>query len=132
MNARPADRLAIAVAQRFDVILIDLKLPDGDGCVFVPQLAGATRRGRTPVVAVSAHALAADQQRAFDVGRALGEHVADELVLGAFRVERAEEDDGHGWFSVFGFRFSVAAGRGPLAIVQLAPGLGEASPPRPR
>ena len=46
--------VAIAAAQRFDVILIDLKLPDGDGCVFVPQLAGVTRRRRTPVVAVSA------------------------------------------------------------------------------
>jgi CheY-like chemotaxis protein len=63
-----AQAVAIAAAQRFDVILIDLKLPDGDGCVFVPQLAGATRRRRTPVVAVSAHALAADQQRALDVG----------------------------------------------------------------
>ena len=63
-----AQAVAIAAAQRFDVILIDLKLPDGDGCGFVPQLAGVTRRPRTPVVAVSAHALAADQQRALDVG----------------------------------------------------------------
>ena len=51
-----------------DLVLLDFKLPDGDGCVFVPQLAAATRRRRTPVVAVSAHALAADQQRALDVG----------------------------------------------------------------
>ena len=63
-----AEAIAMARTRRFDVILVDLKLPDGDGCIFVPQLAGATGRGRTPVIAVSAHALAADQQRALDVG----------------------------------------------------------------
>jgi CheY-like chemotaxis protein len=53
----------------FDVILLDLRLPDGDGCAFVPRLlSSAGGRADTPVIAVSAHALAADQQRALDVG----------------------------------------------------------------
>src|SRR5262245_22917563 len=63
------EAVAISRLQPFDVILIDLKLPDGDGCAFVPQLGSGVRGGRrAPVIAVSAHALAVDQQRALDVG----------------------------------------------------------------
>jgi CheY-like chemotaxis protein len=61
------EAVAIARERPFDVILMDLKLPDGDGCAFVPRLAAAGS-GSPPVIAVSAHALAADQQRALDVG----------------------------------------------------------------
>jgi CheY-like chemotaxis protein len=60
--------VAIASEEPFDVILMDLKLPDGDGCTFVPRLAAATGGGRARVIAVSAHALAVDQQRALEVG----------------------------------------------------------------
>ena len=64
-----ADAVAMSRLQPFDVFLIDLKLPDGDGCAFVPQLAsGAWGERPAPVIAVSAHALAVDQQRALDVG----------------------------------------------------------------
>jgi CheY-like chemotaxis protein len=64
-----AEAVRMARTRPFDVILLDLKLPDGDGCAFVPKL-GPTVAGnaRAPVIAVSAHALAVDQQRAFDVG----------------------------------------------------------------
>jgi two-component system cell cycle response regulator DivK len=64
-----AEAVAISRLRPFDVILIDLKLPDGDGCAFVPQLAsGIWDEPRAPVIAVSAHALAVEQQRALDVG----------------------------------------------------------------
>ena len=63
-----AEAVDIAGRQRFDVILMDLKLPDGDGCIFVPRLSAAVSNDPVPVIAVSAHALAADQQRALDVG----------------------------------------------------------------
>jgi CheY-like chemotaxis protein len=64
-----AEAVAMSRLQSFDVILIDLKLPDGDGCAFVPRLAGGIPGGRRPpVIAVSAHALAVDQQRALEVG----------------------------------------------------------------
>ena len=64
-----AEAVTIATGRPFDVILMDLKLPDGDGCAFVPQLAAAAEgHQRPPVIAVSAHALAVDQQRALDVG----------------------------------------------------------------
>jgi len=60
--------VAFASGEPFDVILMDLKLPDGDGCAFVPRLAAATGGGGPRVIAVSAHALAVDQQRALEVG----------------------------------------------------------------
>jgi two-component system, cell cycle response regulator DivK len=64
-----AEAVAMARSRQFDVILLDLKLPDGDGCAFVPKLSPPmTGLARAPVIAVSAHALAADQQRALDVG----------------------------------------------------------------
>ena len=63
-----AEGVAIASQEPFDVILMDLKLPDGDGCAFVPRLATATGGGSARVIAVSAHALAVDQQRALEVG----------------------------------------------------------------
>ena len=62
-----AEGVSLAHASRFDLILLDLRLPDGDGCDFVPSLEPGAP-GATPVVAVSAHALAADRVRAIEVG----------------------------------------------------------------
>jgi len=53
---------------RFDLILLDLRLPDGDGCDFVPGLVPPGEPEPTRVIAVSAHALAADRARAIEVG----------------------------------------------------------------
>jgi len=53
-----------ATANGYDVILLDLRLPDGDGCDFAQQFSPSG----APVIAVSAHALAADHQRALEVG----------------------------------------------------------------
>jgi CheY-like chemotaxis protein len=63
-----AEGVALAGASRYDLILLDLRLPDGDGCDFVPSLVPAHPSARTPVIAVSAHALAADRARAIEVG----------------------------------------------------------------
>ena len=59
---------ALARANRYDLVLLDLRLPDGDGCDFVPGLVSPDRPDSTPVIAVSAHALAADRSRAIEVG----------------------------------------------------------------
>ena len=48
----------------YDVILLDLRLPDGDGCDFAQQFGTPD----VPVIAVSAHALATDHRRAIEVG----------------------------------------------------------------
>jgi two-component system cell cycle response regulator DivK len=85
--------VALAHASHFDLILLDLRLPDGDGCDFVPSL-NAAAQGATPVVAVSAHALAADRVRAIEVGcRAFIEKPIDVTTF----AERIEElGDGAG------------------------------------
>ena len=60
--------VTLARGSRFDLILLDLRLPDGDGCDFVRGLAPTGEGAPTPVIAVSAHALAADRARAIEVG----------------------------------------------------------------
>ena len=80
--------VALAHANRFDLILLDLRLPDGDGCDFVPGLVPAGTANPTPVIAVSAHALAADRVRAIEVGcRAFIEKPIDVTTFG----DRIEE-----------------------------------------
>ena len=63
-----AEGVALAQESHYDLILLDLRLPDGDGCDFVTGLAPAGEPHATPIVAVSAHALAADRTRAIEVG----------------------------------------------------------------
>ncbi len=59
--------VALARQSSYDLILLDLRLPDGDGCEFVLDLQAAGNPP-PPIVAVSAHALAADRERAIEVG----------------------------------------------------------------
>jgi two-component system, cell cycle response regulator DivK len=63
-----AQGVALARTAEYDLILLDLRLPDGDGCDFVPGLVPAGVANPAPVIAVSAHALAADRVRAIEVG----------------------------------------------------------------
>jgi CheY-like chemotaxis protein len=60
--------VTLAHDSRFDLILLDLRLPDGDGCDFVPGLVPDGQPDPIPIIAVSAHALAADRVRAIEVG----------------------------------------------------------------
>jgi CheY-like chemotaxis protein len=60
--------VALARASRYDLVLLDLRLPDGDGCDFVPGLVPPGEPDPVPVIAVSAHALAADRARAIEIG----------------------------------------------------------------
>ncbi len=80
--------IALAGGSRYDLILLDLRLPDGDGCDFVPGLMGTDAGQATPIVAVSAHALAADRARAIEVGcRAFIEKPIDVTTF-ADRIEQ--------------------------------------------
>ncbi len=82
-----ADGVTAARAGTYDLILLDLRLPDGDGCEFVPDLLTTVRNGRPPIIAVSAHALAADRERSIQVGcRAFIEKPIDVATF-AERVE---------------------------------------------
>lgn len=60
--------VACARQSAFDLILLDLRLPDGDGTEFAPDLLGSQPGTPPPMIAVSAHALAADRDRAIGVG----------------------------------------------------------------
>lgn len=87
-----AEGLALGAGPGFDVILLDLRLPDGDGCDFVdPLLAQSPSAGR-PIIAVSAHALPADRERAIAVG-CCG-FIEKPITTSAF-VERVEQLAGH-------------------------------------
>jgi two-component system cell cycle response regulator DivK len=57
-----------ARSANYDLMLLDLRLPDGDGCDFVRGLVPPGSENPPPVIAVSAHALAADRLRAIEVG----------------------------------------------------------------
>jgi CheY-like chemotaxis protein len=76
-------------ADRFDLVLLDLRLPDGDGCDFVPELAAAGGPRPTPVVAVSAHALPVDRQRAIETGCCTFIEKPIDVATFAVRIEAA-------------------------------------------
>lgn len=82
-----AGGVALAQAGVFDAILLDLRLPDGNGCDFVPGLLAAGP-GKIPVIAVSAHAMAADQRLAMDVGCA--DYIEKPIDVASF-VDRIEQ-----------------------------------------
>lgn len=60
--------LALARSQPFDVVLMDLRLPGVDGWEATRQLKANSRTALLPVVALSAHALAADREKAIAAG----------------------------------------------------------------
>lgn len=49
-------------------ILMDLALPDGDGLGLTRELRASPRTARVPIIAVTAHAMAAERERARGAG----------------------------------------------------------------
>ena len=67
--AADAERgLAMAVVERPDLILMDLGLPGIDGWEAARRLKAAAETKHIPVIAVSAHAMAGDHERALEAG----------------------------------------------------------------
>jgi two-component system, cell cycle response regulator DivK len=60
--------LALAVAERPDLILMDLRLPGLDGWEATRQLKAVPETKHIPVIAVSAHAMAGDREKALAAG----------------------------------------------------------------
>jgi signal transduction histidine kinase/CheY-like chemotaxis protein len=60
--------LAAARERTFDVVLLDLQLPDADGCAVARELRTMPGYAQTPVIGVSAHALAEHRRAALNAG----------------------------------------------------------------
>jgi two-component system cell cycle response regulator DivK len=63
-----AEAIAVAIARQPDVILMDLQLPDMDGTEAARSLAEGAQTARIPVVALSAHRFARDDDRLLAAG----------------------------------------------------------------
>lgn len=77
-----AEALAKAAAADFDVVLMDLSLPEMDGFATLAALRRLPRAQRVPVVAVTAHAMAGDRERAIAAG--FVGYIAKPLDVGRF------------------------------------------------
>ena len=60
--------LALAAAERPDLILMDLGLPGIDGWEATRRLKAGTETKHIPIIAVSAHAMAGDREKALAAG----------------------------------------------------------------
>ena len=58
----------VALAERPDVVLMDMGLPVMDGWEAARRIKADARTGTTPVIALTAHAMAEDRERALDAG----------------------------------------------------------------
>jgi two-component system response regulator len=57
-----------ALAEPYDLILMDISLPEIDGCTATRELRDAPQAAKTPIIALTAHAMAVDRERALDAG----------------------------------------------------------------
>ncbi|HSC28895.1 MAG TPA: response regulator [Vicinamibacterales bacterium] len=57
-----------ALAEPYDLILMDISLPEIDGWTAARQLRASPQTERTPIIALTAHAMAGDRQKALDAG----------------------------------------------------------------
>jgi CheY-like chemotaxis protein len=62
------DGVARAAADRPDLVVMDMSLPGIDGWEATRQLKAAPETSGIPVLALTAHAMAGDRERAFDAG----------------------------------------------------------------
>lgn len=60
--------IAAALDQQPDLILMDLSLPVKDGWEATQQLKSSPKTRSIPVIALSAHAMSGDRQKALDAG----------------------------------------------------------------
>ena len=63
-----ASSAALAATERPDLILMDLSLPDIDGCEATRRIRADTATASIPVIALTAHAMGTDRLRAIEAG----------------------------------------------------------------
>ena len=60
--------LALAATEDLDLILMDISLPNMDGWQVTKLLKANGKTAHIPIIALTAHALDTDRQKAFDIG----------------------------------------------------------------
>jgi CheY-like chemotaxis protein len=68
LTARGEDGLAQAVASKFDLVILDLMLPDIDGYEVAQRLRNAPRTRNIPILVITARSQAADREMAMQAG----------------------------------------------------------------
>ncbi len=63
-----AEAVAVCNIKEFDLIYMDIQMPVMDGITACQQIQSATLNDHTPIVAVTAHALAGEKERLLEVG----------------------------------------------------------------
>ena len=76
------DGLALARRERPDLLLLDLNLPDQDGCSLLAALRADPATANIPALAVTAHAMASERERTRQAGFA--EHLVKPLDIAHF------------------------------------------------
>lgn len=63
-----AEALALCTIKQFDLIFMDIQMPVMDGITACQQIQTASLNKNTPIIAVTAHALAGEKERLMEVG----------------------------------------------------------------
>jgi CheY-like chemotaxis protein len=81
-----------------DIILMDIQLPGTDGLTLTRELRADPRFAETPIVAVTAYAMAADEQMAREAGcDAYVSKPIDTRALGLLVARMIEKGRNHDW-----------------------------------
>ncbi|MBL8452321.1 MAG: response regulator, partial [Zoogloea sp.] len=79
-NGRTAIEALIAAGpDAFDVVLMDLQMPEMDGLEATRRIRADPRLAHLPIIAMTAHAMAEERQRCIDAG--MNDHVAKPIVV---------------------------------------------------
>jgi two-component system sensor histidine kinase/response regulator len=79
-NGRTAIETLIAAGpDAFDVVLMDLQMPEMDGLEATRRIRADPRLAHLPIIAMTAHAMAEERQRCIDAG--MNDHVAKPIVV---------------------------------------------------